>query len=104
MRLNLFVIAQTTRIVGSGDNSGGVINNIVRHREELHLIAVVIPTWVYAILWRSSFVYTSALIRKSRNSAPHDAHDYQSHFARHTRLSITLCTALLTAEDPHVGA
>ena len=39
MRLNLFVIVQTTRIVGSGDNTGGVINNIVRHREELHLIA-----------------------------------------------------------------
>ena len=82
MRLNLFVIAQTTRIVGSGDNSGGVINNIVRHREELHLIAVVIPTWVYAILWRSSFVYTSALIRKSCNHNSHRTHDYQSHSAR----------------------
>ena len=34
----------------------------------MHLRAVVIPTWVYAILWRSSFVYTSALIRKSYNS------------------------------------
>ena len=66
----------------SGDNSGGVINNIVRHREELHLRAVVIPTWVYAILWRSSFVYTSALIRRSPNSAPHSTHDYQSHSAR----------------------
>ena len=53
-----------------------------RHREELHLIAVVIPTWVYAILWRSSFVYTSALIRKSWNSAPSVTHDYQSHSAR----------------------
>ena len=42
-----------------------------RHREELHLIAVVIPTWVYAILWRSTFVYTSALIRKNCISAPH---------------------------------
>ena len=68
---------------GSGDNSGGVINNIVRHREELHLIAVVIPTWVYAILWRSSFVYTSALIRKSScNHNLHGTHDYQSHSAR----------------------
>ena len=82
MRLNLFVIAQTTRIVGSGDNSGGVINNIVRHREELHLIAVVIPTWVYAILWRSSFIYTSVLIRKSCNSNPYSTHDYQSHTTR----------------------
>ena len=53
-----------------------------RHREELHLLAVVIPTWVYAILWRSSFVYTSALIRRSPNSAPHGTHDYQSHSAR----------------------
>ena len=53
-----------------------------RHREELHLRVVVIPTWVYAILWRSSFVYTSALIRKSPNSAPHGTHDYQSHSAR----------------------
>ena len=53
---------------------------------------MVIPTWVYAILWRSSFVYTSALIRKSYNSLRtsrttinhtlHDAHDYQSHSAR----------------------
>ncbi len=54
----------------------------IRHREELHLRAVVIPTWVYAILWRSSFVYTSALIRRSPNSAPHGTHDYQSHSAR----------------------
>ena len=54
----------------------------IRHREELHLRAVVIPTWVYAILWRSSFVHTSALIRRSRNSAPHGTHDYQSHSAR----------------------
>ena len=67
---------------GSGDNSGGVINNIVRHREELHLIAVVIPTWVYAILWRSSFVYTSALIRKSCNHNSHRTQDYQSHSTR----------------------
>ena len=51
----------------------------IRHREELHLRAVVIPTWVYAILWRSSFVYTSALIRKSCNSNPYSTHDYQSH-------------------------
>ena len=65
-----------------------------RHREELHLRAVVIPTWVYAILWRSSFVYTSVLIRKSPNSAPRGTHDYQSHFARYIRLSITLRTAL----------
>ena len=56
---------------------------LIRHREELHLRAVVIPTWVYAILWRSSFVYTSALIRRSPNSAPHGTHDYQSHSARH---------------------
>ena len=58
----------------------------------MHLQAVVIPTWVYAILWRSSFVYTSALIRKSYNSlrtsrttinhTPHGTHDYQSHSAR----------------------
>ena len=54
----------------------------IRHREELHLIAVVIPTWVYAILWRSSFVYTSALIRKSYNHNQHGTHDYQSHSAR----------------------
>ena len=54
----------------------------IRHREELHLRAVVIPTWVYAILWRSSFVYTSALIRRSPNSAPHGTHYYQSHSAR----------------------
>ena len=54
----------------------------IRHREELHLIAVVIPTWVYAILWRSSFVYTSALIRRSWNSAPHRTHNFQSHSAR----------------------
>ncbi len=54
----------------------------IRHREELHLIAVVIPTWVYAILWRSSFVYTSALIRKSCNHNSHGTHDYQSHSAR----------------------
>ena len=54
----------------------------IRHREELHLRAVVIPTWVYAILWRSSFVYTSALIRRSRNSTPHCTQDYQSHSAR----------------------
>ena len=54
----------------------------IRHREELHLRAVVIPTQVYAILWRSSFVYTSALIRRSPNSAPHGTHDYQSHSAR----------------------
>ena len=54
----------------------------IRHREELHLRAVVIPTWVYAILWRSSFVYTSALIRRSPNSAPNGTHDYQSHSAR----------------------
>ena len=54
----------------------------IRHREELHLRAVVIPTWVYAILWRSSFVYTSALIRRSPNSAPHGTPDYQSHSAR----------------------
>ena len=54
----------------------------IRHREELHLRAVVIPTWVYAILWRSSFVYTSALIRKSCNSNPYSTHDYQSHSAR----------------------
>ena len=53
-----------------------------RHREELHLRAIVIPTWVYAILWRSSFVYTSALIRKSCNSNPHGTYDYQSHSAR----------------------
>ena len=62
-----------------------------RHREELHLRAVMIPTWVYAILWRSSFVYTSVLIRKSYNSlrashttinlTPHYTHDYQSHSA-----------------------
>ena len=54
----------------------------IRHREELHLRAVVIPTWVYAILWRSSFVYTSALIRKSCNHNSHRTHDYQSHSAR----------------------
>ena len=66
----------------------------IRHREELHQRAVVIPTWVYAILWRSSFVYTSVLIRKSCNHtphrtshrtinhAPHGTHDYQSHSAR----------------------
>ncbi len=54
----------------------------MRHREELHLIAVVIPTWVYAILWRSSFVYTSALIRKSCNHNSHCTQDYQSHSAR----------------------
>ena len=54
----------------------------IRHREELHLIAVVIPTWVYAILWRSSFVYTSSLIRKSCNHNSHGTHDYQSHSAR----------------------
>ena len=54
----------------------------IRHREELHLIAVVIPTWVYAILWRSSFVYISALIRRSPNSAPYGTHDYQSHSVR----------------------
>ena len=54
----------------------------IRHREELHLIAVVIPTWVYAILWRSSFVYASVLIRKSCNHAPHGTHDNQSHSAR----------------------
>ena len=54
----------------------------IRHREELHLIAVVIPTWVYAILWRSSFVYTSALICKSCNHNLHGTHDYQSHSAR----------------------
>ena len=53
----------------------------IRHREELHLIAVVIPTWVYAILWRSSFVYTSALIRKSYNHNSHRPQDYQSHSA-----------------------
>ena len=53
-----------------------------RHREELHLRAVVIPTWVYAILWRSSFVYTSALIRKSCNHNSHGTHNYQSHSAR----------------------
>ena len=52
------------------------------HREELHLRAVVIPTWIYAILWRSSFIYTSALIRRSPNSAPQGTHDYQSHSAR----------------------
>ena len=44
------------------------------------------PHWyaitLYAILWRSSFVYTSALIRSSWNSAPHVTHDYQSHSAR----------------------
>ena len=65
-----------------------------RHREELHLIAVVIPTWVYAILWRSSLVYTSVLIRKSCNHTPHRTRDYQSHSARHARLSITLRAAL----------
>ena len=54
----------------------------IRHREELHLRTVVIPTWVYAILWRSSFVYTSALIRKSCNHNSHRTHDYQSHSAR----------------------
>ena len=54
----------------------------IRHREELHLIAVVIPTWVYAILWRSSFVYTSVLIRKSCNYNSHRTQDYQSHSAR----------------------
>ena len=54
----------------------------IRHREELHLRAVVIPTWVYAILWRSSFVYTSALIRKSCNQNSHRTQDYQSHSAR----------------------
>ena len=48
----------------------GSLITLIRHREELHLRAVVIPTWVYAILWRSSFVYTSALIRKSCNSNP----------------------------------
>ena len=64
-----------------------------RHREELHQRAVVIPTWVYAILWRSSFVYTSALILKSCNHTAHDTHDYQSHSAQHARLSITLCAA-----------
>ena len=48
----------------------------------MHLRAVVIPTCVYAILWRSSFVYTSALIRRSPNSAPHGTHDYQSHSAQ----------------------
>ena len=65
-----------------------------RHREELHLRAVVIPTWVYAILWRSSFVYTSALIRKSCNHTAHDTHDYQSRSALDEQLSITLRTAL----------
>ena len=60
-----------------------------RHREELHLIAVVIHTWVYAILWRSSFVYTSALIRKSCNRTAHDTQDYQSHSARLYKLRKT---------------
>ena len=58
------------------------MSSLICHREELHLIAVVIPTWVYAILWRSSFVYTSVLMRKSCNSAPRGTHDYQSHSAR----------------------
>ena len=40
------------------------------------------PTWVYAILWRSSFIYTSALIRNSCNHNSHHTHDYQSHSAR----------------------
>ena len=61
----------------------------IRHREELHLRAVVIPTWVYAILWRSSFVYTSALIRKSCNRTAHDTQDYQSHSARLYKLRKT---------------
>ena len=67
--------------LGAVGNSCGVIT-LIRHREELHLQAVVIPTWVYAILWRSSFVYTSALIRRSPNSAPRVTHDYQSRSAR----------------------
>ena len=54
----------------------------IRHREELHLRTVVIPTQVYAILWRSSFVYTSALIRKSCNHNSHGTQDYQSHSTR----------------------
>ncbi len=65
-----------------------------RHREELHLIAVVIPTWVYAILWRSSFVYTSTLIRKNCISAPYCTYNYQSHSALDEQLSISLRTAL----------
>ena len=73
-----------------------------RHREELHLRAVVIPTWVYAILWRSSFVYTSALIRKSCNLTPRVTQDHRSHSARHTQLSIPLRTAHTTINHtPH---
>ena len=73
-----------------------------RHREELHLRAIVIPTWVYAILWRSSFVYTSALIRKSCNHTPRVTQDYQSHSVRRTRLSITLRTLHTTINHtPH---
>ena len=77
----------------------------IRHREELHLIAVVIPTWVYAILWRSSFIYTSVLIRRSPNSAPRVTHSYQSHSARRYKQrktptsehsdAITLCKLIL---------
>ncbi len=55
----------------------------------MHLIAVVIPTWVYAILWRSSFVYTSALIRKSCNHNSHRTQNYQSHSAQPYKLRKT---------------
>ena len=63
--------------MGSVWNSGGVINDINTSSRRIASTSGSDTTWGYAILWRSSFVYTSALIRRSRNSAPHGTHDYQ---------------------------